>query len=424
VEFELIQLADEGHNTNELKKEWESVKKNSAGSFEIRKHAVKFIEKLEALKSSINNNEIEKFISSLKQLNTGTLTHDGNIKDKITGGWAGRAAGCLLGKPIEKYNRSVIKEILQSNNSWPLKYYITSAGMPEELLKKYPWNKHDGRESLRENLVCMTEDDDMNYAMLNLKVLEQYGRNFTTENVAETWLGMLPVMSTFTAERAAYNNLLQFVDVPGTAIRSNPYREWIGAMIRADIWGWINPGDPVQAVEMAYKDASLSHTRDGIYASMFAAALISVSFYAGNPPEALWEALKYIPAESRTAEAVTLGIDTAQKYNFWDKVLDVLLEKYKNYFWVHAVNNTAIVSAALAFSKGSFADTVTNTVMAGLDTDSAGATAGSVIGTMKGINNLPREWIAPLNNRIRSSLKGFDNSALSGLAERTFNFVK
>jgi len=43
---------------------------------------------------------------------------------------------------------------------------------------------------------------------------------------------------------------------------------------------------------------------------------------------------------------------------------------------------------------------------------------------MLGAKNLPEKWIAPLNNKIRSSLRGFDNSLLSDLAKRTAALVK
>lgn len=34
----------------------------------------------------------------------------------------------------------------------------------------------------------MPEDDDINYVILALKILEKYGLKFTSDNVAERWL--------------------------------------------------------------------------------------------------------------------------------------------------------------------------------------------------------------------------------------------
>jgi ADP-ribosylglycohydrolase len=75
--------------------------------------------------------------------------------------------------------------------------------------------------------------------------------------------------------------------------------------------------------------------------------------------------------------------------------------------------------AALVYGEGDFQQSVCNVVMGGWDTDSNGATVGSVAGTMAGAKQLPGKWIAPLNNRIRSSMFGFDNSAIDQLAMRT-----
>ena len=96
-----------------------------------------------------------------------------------------------------------------------------------------------------------------------------------------------------------------------------------------------------------------------------------------------------------------------------------LYEEFGHYHWVHAVNNAALVVAALVYGGGDFERSVCNVVMGGWDTDSNGATVGSVTGTMLGASRLPARWIEPLNNRIRSSLRGFDNSAIDLLAQRT-----
>jgi ADP-ribosylglycohydrolase len=58
--------------------------------------------------------------------------------------------------------------------------------------------------------------------------------------------------------------------------------------------------------------------------------------------------------------------------------------------------------------------------MSGWDTDSNGATVGSVAGILAGTAGLPEHLIAPLENHTRSALFGYDNSVISELAERTF----
>ena len=65
----------------------------------------------------------------------------------------------------------------------------------------------------------------------------------------------------------------------------NPYREWIGAQIRADICGYV-PRPPGAAAKLAFRDASLSHTANGIYGAMWSAALVAAAF-AGTARQAM-----------------------------------------------------------------------------------------------------------------------------------------
>ncbi len=429
IEYELRQREEEGLDVGHFRQRWEKFEHRVESSMEHE--AERLWNELAALPASSQLQKLEP--SELEmiwharptgaRLSQRKIPED-DLADRILGGWLGRAAGCLLGKPVEKTPRAGIKELLQSNGTWPLADYFTEEGIPQELLKKYPWNKHSGRESLKENIECMAEDDDMNYPMLNLHVLETYGMNFTTDQIAETWLSHLPALSTFTAERVAYFNLLRGMSPPATAAFHNPYREWIGGQIRADVWGWVSPGQPERAAEWAWRDARLSHVRNGIYGEMFFAAAISTACIYKEPILILNEGLRQIPHQSRLADAVSFAIDISKKEKAWETVVDRLYEKFGNYHWVHVINNAALVAAAVVHGDGDFERSICNVVMGGWDTDSNGATVGAILGTILGAKSIPRKWIAPLNNRIRSTMKGFDNSAIYELAMRTAKQIR
>lgn len=427
LRYELQQQREEGKDIASWQARWERIQRDARDETELRSQALQLLDELNSAAPS--NELLHSEPSALEEilaqrphappaLRQHALAHE-ELYDRILGGWLGRAAGCLLGKPVEKYSREVIKEILQSNGTWPLSDYITAHGMPEELLKKYPWNRHSGKESLKENIACMTEDDDMNYAMLNLHVLETCGENFSTENVAETWLSLMPVLSTFTAERVAYLNLLAGYRPPQTATHRNPYREWIGAQIRADVWGWTAPGEPQLAATRAWRDARLSHVRNGIYSEMFFAAALASAFHAESVAQIITQGLAQIPQHSRLAHTIQFVLSLHQQEPHWEHAVDRLYEKFGQYHWVHVLNNAALVVAALLYGNGDYEKTICNLVMAGWDTDSNGATAGSILGVMHGARKLPVKWIAPLQNKLRSSMKGFDNSTFDDLARRT-----
>ena len=427
VGHELNQLEQEGRDVSLLRRRWEACRSENASPDALRRSAQLFLEDLSLLSrlsadSAVEPSRLDEILALCAPQShdrPSGIPPDSVLEDRIAGGWFGRAAGCLLGKPVEKIPREGIRSILSSNGSWPLSYYITGKGVPEDLLVRYPWNSHEGRESLRENILCMTEDDDMNYPMLNLAVLESAGPGFTTEQIARAWLTMLPILSTFTAERVAYMNCLDGLAPPETALLRNPYREWIGAQIRGDVFGWVSTGAPRRAATLAFRDAMLSHVRNGIYGEMFVAAMIAMAVVEEDPLEIVTSGLAFIPPDSRLAQAVRFALSLPGDEPTWEGAVNRLYERFGHYHWVHTVNNAALVVAALIYGGGDFERSVCNVVMGGWDTDSNGATVGSILGTMLGAKRLPARWIDPLGNRIRSSLRGFDNSAIELLAHRT-----
>jgi ADP-ribosylglycohydrolase len=124
--------------------------------------------------------------------------------DRMRGAWFGRAVGCLLGKPVEKLPRAAIEEIARATGNWPIAGYFTAQGLPADVAARWPWNRRSAPTSLVENIDGMPEDDDLNFAILALDLLEARGPALTTEDVAEAWLANLPAGRVFTAERAAY----------------------------------------------------------------------------------------------------------------------------------------------------------------------------------------------------------------------------
>ncbi|MFE4963861.1 ADP-ribosylglycohydrolase family protein [Streptomyces sp. NPDC056660] len=336
--------------------------------------------------------------------------------------WLGRAVGCLLGKPVEKLPLHAIRELAQATGNWPLNHYFTARGVPADLLAAHPWNRRSAGTSLVENIDGMPEDDDLNYPLLNLLLLQRHTRGFTTTDVAALWLDELPAGRTFTAERIAYRNLLTGVEPPGTARHRNPFREWIGALIRADVHGWTNPGDPSAAAEQAHRDAALTHTANGVYAAMFTAATIATAAGGTHDVHAcLRSGRTVIPPRSRLAQAIDQAIRLAETHEDFETVVAELHRTHSpTHHWVHAIPNTALIAAALTHADGDFTGSVCRAVSGGWDTDSNGATAGSVAGLLAGDPDaLPDRWTAPLKNRLATSVAGFDGTGFDTLAHLT-----
>jgi ADP-ribosylglycohydrolase len=250
-------------------------------------------------------------------------------------------------------------------------------------------------------------------------VLETTGRDFTTEDVAEQWLALLPGGRVFTAERVAYRNLLLGESPPATATRRNPFREWVGAQIRADVHGWVSPGRPAEAARAAWTDAVLSHVRNGVYGAMCVAAMCAEAVGGGDIDAVLGAGASVVPPQSRYAEAWRTGIALGRSTDDLEHCLDRLYAAYGELHWVHVLPNAALVALALARSRGDFSEAICTAVMGGWDTDSNGATVGSVCGALAGAHGLPERWVLPLRNRLASSVAGFDGVGFDVLARRT-----
>ncbi|MFI6207828.1 ADP-ribosylglycohydrolase family protein [Streptomyces sp. NPDC051041] len=352
-----------------------------------------------------------------------TVGTEQELADRVLGGWLGRISGNMLGKPVEHgevWTRDRIDRYLRQAAALPLTDYL-----PE------PASERDGRDLRPEWRSCVRgrihgscRDDDVDYAILGLDLLERCGFGFTTEQVGDLWLLRLPYLQTFTAERAAYRNLANGLKPPLTATYDNPYQEWIGALIRADIHGWTRPGDPRRAALLARKDAVLSHTGNGVYGAMWAAALISAAFTAGTVREAVEQALAVIPASSRLARTVRRVVSLHETRMSWEDTLTTLSEETAGLGWIHTVPNAAVLTAGLLYGDGDFTRTIALTVRGGLDTDSNGATAGSVAGVLTGAAAIPPQWKDPLEDTVRSAVFGFDGVTISELAHRTLRLAR
>lgn len=344
-----------------------------------------------------------------------------SIRDKILGGWLGRCAGCILGKPVEGWTYNQIKYALSRIGEYPLREpYI-----PFEAFNGVDERKRRNVLKLtRGNIVMVERDDDIDYTIVNLLIYEKYGPNFDSTDIGEMWLLHLPYKSIYTAERVAYRNLVIGLKPPNTATYLNPYREWIGAQIRADFWGYISPGRPEQALNYAFKDSVLSHTKNGMYGELYVASLVSLAFYHMSPFDLILDSLKSIPSRSRLSEALNFVLDLYRKGLSWFEAIEQILTRYSGYHPVHTINNAAIVTASLLWGEGDFTKTLCYALLSGLDTDCNCATVGSILGVMLGRRGIPEGWIRPLNDRVASAVSGIGITSISELAERTLKLIK
>lgn len=340
------------------------------------------------------------------------------LDERLRGAWLGRAIGCLVGKPVEKIPRAGIRAIAEATGRWPVRGYFTEAGLPDDVAAAWPWNRRSRPTSLDGVIDGMPEDDDLNFAVLALVAQERHGDALTTDDVAALWLEQLPAGRIFTAERIALRNLLAGDEPVVAAETANPFVDWIGALIRADAYGWAHPGDPATAARLAIADARLTHRRAGVHGAACMAGAAAAAVAGATPAEAIDVGLACVPERSRLADAVRLGRDLAASDLDDEAAIDVLHERYGDLHWVHVLHNAAVIALAAIRGADDLGHAVGLAVAAGWDTDSVGATVGGIVGA-QGVATIPAHLAEPIHGVYRTTLAGFDGVAFDDLAART-----
>ena len=340
---------------------------------------------------------------------------DTDYERRLRGAWIGRCAGCTLGKPVEGWSRSEIRELLDAADIGDLRFYVPYLDPNPTGRAWHPSAVY----SAQGRIDGVPRDDDIDYCVLALEILETYGAAVTTADFGQAWLELLPYWRVYTAERAAYRNLVLGLPTSQAALVRNPYREWIGAQIRADVLGYVHPGRPEAAAALAFRDAALSHVKNGIYGEMWAAATIAAAFSLDDPLDAVRAGMDQIPANSRLHAALTDTLAWSEEYPDWQDAWERVDEAYGHYNFVHTINNACFVVLGLAYGRGDFAATVGIAVECGEDTDCNGATAGSILGAVKGAEVVPAVWTESFHDRVETIVSGLGTLSLSDLIART-----
>lgn len=268
------------------------------------------------------------------------------------------------------------------------------------------------RDLTRGAMDAVPPDDDTAYTLLGLMALEAYGLELRQEDLAELWKKHLPLgpddppglRGCWWGERSMLRNLRQGMPPPQAGLEGNPNLQNIAAWTRADSYGYALPGCPEQAAALAYRDASLNHRRNGVYGAMFMAATISAAFAVDDPLEAVRLGLTEIPENCLFAEGVRWAL--AQRPADYQQAHDLTWARYRGMFNGSALTNALHVVMGLQIGQGDFTRTIGETVAMSGGNDCTGATAGSILGAVLGLEGIPEHWLRPFHGRMHLYLQG------------------
>jgi len=333
--------------------------------------------------------------------------------DRLKGAFLGRMAGCTLGAPVELWEIDRMEKWAANiGDEFPNTDYWSA--VPEPYNIRYMVGKCS--DYTRSGMDGVPVDDDIVYTLLGLLIAEEFGINFTTDDVGKAWIKYLPMACT--AEDVALKAIKAGVPASDAAEADNPYMHWIGADIRADPFGYMAPGNPELAARMAYYDAYLSHRQNGIYGEMYFAAVIAAAFAVDNAIEALKLGLTEIPNDCDLTRDINWALEAGKSIHNYRAAREAVDKRFEGMSGVHTNNNACLTVFGLMIGNGDFTKSINQTVAMGLDNDCTAATVGSIAGAISGEKGIPEHWIRPFNNKVRSYFYNYPDFAIDDLLKR------
>ena len=429
MDDEYRQCEGEGLDIEALKPAFEAIRQMEPGAFRALA-ADRLFELIGQCKTRADFNYEEP--SDLEGILAARPAHDKRLRkadasrlpEQLRGAWYGRIAGCLLGKTVEGIRTEELLPFLRDSGNLPMHRYIVSGDVPQDAPSRYRFDFQ--HRCYADKLSFAPADDDTNYTCLYQQLIEKYGRDFTSNDVCAIWQNRQPKTAYCTAERVAYMNMNRGLTPPHTATYENAYREWIGAQIRGDYFGYINPGDPKTAAEMAWRDACVSHVKNGIYGEMFIAAMLAWAAVESDLMEIIRAGLDEIPKNCRLQKEVEQLLELYRAGESEEKAfswIHALYDEHTGYGWCHTNPNALIVCASMLWTGGDFGRAICRAVQTGFDTDCNGATVGSILGLRGGIDCIEQRWLAPLGGQLNTNIIGVGCASIDELVSTTLKHI-
>ena len=267
-------------------------------------------------------------------------------------------------------------------------------------------------------------NDDLDIQLLWLVALEERGVDINARTLGEYWV--LYVTPHWSEYGTAKVNLRSGLMPPLSGALHNEYKDSCGSFIRSEIWACITPSSPGVAARYAYQDAILDHgDGEGVYAEVFCAALESAAFVVQDIRQLIEIGLSYIPNECGVAGAIRDAVASHSAGKTWQAARDSILASFRGntFFGLRhhtseddwqkgfgegkrgwdAPSNIGLLIIGLLYGEGDFDRSLCTAVNCGEDTDCTGATLGSILGILHGIEAIPEKWIKPIGRKIKTA---------------------
>jgi len=287
------------------------------------------------------------------------------LKDKIAGGWAGKMIGVTYGAPTEFRARQKIYE--------------------DSIL----WKPSDVKGSIWQ--------DDLYVQLTFLMSMDQYGIDAPAKKFQEMFAKA--GYHLWHANMQARKNYYDSIFAPSSGSPEfNYHADDIDFQIEADYIGFMCPGMPLKALEIADKIGHIMNYGDGVYGGIFVASLYSEAYFESDINKIIEKALQSIPLESDYYKIISDVVRLHKQFpGDWRTSWKELENKWGDVdicgagdpFNIDAKLNGAYIVMGLLYGDGDPAKTLEITTRCGQDSDCNPSNAMAVLGVIKGFKGLP-----------------------------------
>ena len=171
---------------------------------------------------------------------------------------------------------------------------------------------------------------------------------------------------------------------------------------------------------------SISHTKNGIYGEMFAAAMIARAAVSDDIVDIILCGFSQIPTTSRLYEAISKMVEDYRNGVQKQEALKKIYAKYDDtsmYDWCHTISNACIVVYALLYGENDYGKSICLAVEAAFDTDCNGATVGSVLGMKNSIDSIGKEWTDVVKGKLHTNIFRCELLEIDTLVDKTIKHI-
>lgn len=176
--------------------------------------------------------------------------------------------------------------------------------------------------------------------------------------------------------------------------------------------------------EYAWRDAYLSHRRNGIYGEMFFAAAQAAAFSVDSPEEAIRIGLTEIPTECTLAKDVEWALEKAPEVKNWEDARKLVDERFAGMNAVHTNNNACLTIFGLILGNKDYTKTIGEVIAMGLVQRLHRRYRWKRHGRRYRLESIPAHWTKNFNNKVFTYIKGSEELALDDVINRFLALAK